>query len=96
MSFANLAIDFGIAVREAALAERGVTISQLLAIFEVEHPLDHEGGVITFGPHFGQEAADNLTAMLNDVGLETVDDFFVFSTLMPQWCEIGVRIAADG
>lgn len=95
MNFANLAVDFGIAVREAALAERGVTLSQLLRIFEVEHPLDNEEGVITFGPHFGQEAADNLTVMLNEAGLEIVDDFFVFSSLVPPWCEIGVRIATD-
>jgi hypothetical protein len=39
----------------------------------------------SFGPHFGQEALDELTRRLTNVGLLYLDDFFAFQGDFPKW-----------
>ena len=89
MSFVRISVDFGIVLREEALAERNVSLSQLLKMLEIDAPLDQAGGLISFGPHFGQEASDGLCRVLDAMGLRYVDDYFVFAPEAPAWCTFG-------
>jgi hypothetical protein len=91
MKYATIPVDFGIAVRTQALSDKGIPVSKIIEIFEVDQPLDTGDGVVTFGPHFGQEACDNLQVMLEALGLVEIDDFFAFSMLVPPWCDFSVR-----
>lgn len=96
MTWAAASVHYSIIVREAALLERGLSRSALLAVFEVEVPQGECAGLISFGPHQGVEAADNLSKMLEEQGLRYVDDYFVFAPEVPDWCRFGVRIVDSG
>jgi hypothetical protein len=50
---------------------------------------------VSFGPHFGGEAADEFTRRLRALGLEYVDDFFVFAAELPKWCRFPAALEAD-
>jgi hypothetical protein len=89
MSFARISTDFGIVVREGSLAQRNVSLSQLLQMFEVDAPFDRAGGLISFGPHFGRDASDALCRRLEAAGLRYIDDYFVFVPEAPDWCAFG-------
>lgn len=92
MHFVRLSAEYGLVVRKAALVERGVAYSQLLTAMESTQPLDENDGLVSFGPHFGGEAADNLASRLVALGLVHVDDFFVFSGDFPAWCRFAAAI----
>jgi len=78
--------EFGIIVRRAALAERGVSWTDLLRILEASAPLDSNERLASFGPHFGQEALDEFLRRLSAAGLVYFDDFIEFSGVWPEWC----------
>lgn len=80
--------EFGIVLRRSALRERGVSLDAVLAVFQ-RAPLDQNGSLISFGPHFGQEAASALVASLEKLGLVYVDDLFMFVSECPDWCGLG-------
>lgn len=92
MQFVRLSADYGLVVRRAALDERGVAYAQLLNAMESEEPLDRSDEIISFGPHFGGEAADELTSRLIALGLVYIDDFFVFSGDFPAWCRFAAAL----
>lgn len=77
--------DYGIVVRRAALAAHAVTLEQLVAAMEAP-PFDESGELLSFGPHFGGEAADEFRRRLDALGLVYIDDFFVFEEPFPPWC----------
>jgi hypothetical protein len=81
-----LTSEFGIVVRRAALTERDVSWDDLLKVLEVSAPLDRNEHLISFGPHFGQEALDVLLERLSELGLQYFDDFFEFRGDYPKWC----------
>jgi hypothetical protein len=81
-----LTSEFGIVVRRAALMERGVSWEGLLNALDVPAPLDSNNCLISFGPHFGQEAVDILLGRLSGLGLKYFDDFFEFHGDYPKWC----------
>ena len=91
--YAKVAVDFGIVVREGALDERGVSFSAVLKVFDVDEPLDRGGGVLSFGPHYGAEAAYDFTRDLEALGLVFGEDFLVFDMLTPPWCSFGAAIS---
>lgn len=82
----RLVSEFGVVVRLASLEQRGVNFHNLLEAMEVEAPLDVNGELASFGPHFGQEAATEFARRLEALGLVVFDDFFVFAGDFPQWC----------
>jgi hypothetical protein len=84
--YISLTSEFGLVVRREALNERGVLLGDLLAALEVSEPLDENSYLISFGPHFGQEAMDTMTQRLISIGLRYFDDFFEFSRVYPKWC----------
>jgi hypothetical protein len=53
---------------------------------EAQRPMDEDQELLSFGPHFGEEASDEFIRRLKHAGLEYVDDFFVLSTEAPEWC----------
>jgi hypothetical protein len=86
MATVNLTAEFGLVVRRAALEQRGLTYRKLLEAMETEAPLDMNEDLISFGPHFGSEAATEFVRRLESVGLINIDDFFVFVGDFPGWC----------
>jgi hypothetical protein len=92
MPFVRVSADYGVVVRKAALAERGVSMQQLLDAMEAGQPLDESADLVSFGPHFGSEASDELSRRLRALGLEYVDDFFVFAGEFPNWCRFGAAL----
>jgi hypothetical protein len=84
--YISLTSEFGLVVRRAALEEGGVSWADLLAALEVSEPLDENAYLISFGPHFGEEAMDTMNRRLIGIGLEYFDDFFEFSGPYPEWC----------
>jgi hypothetical protein len=82
--YISLTSEYGLVVRRKALEERGVSWGDLLTALEVRRPLDENDCLISFGPHFGQEALDTMTHRLTSMGLRYFDDFFEFSGDYPK------------
>jgi hypothetical protein len=80
-----ISTEFGIVVRTASLNERGLHRDQLLQQLEAE-PLDENDELMSFGPHFGGEAADEFRGRLYMLGLEYGNDFFIYEGGFPDWC----------
>ncbi len=57
-------------------------------------PVGESDSILSFGPHFGEEAALSLVRSLELFGLVYADDFFMLETEIPEWCELGVRYKA--
>ncbi|KKL31921.1 hypothetical protein BED46_013730 [Burkholderia contaminans] len=51
---------------------------------------DESNSLISLGPFFGGDAADECTRSLERLGLTYIDDFFVFEGLVPDWCSFEV------
>jgi hypothetical protein len=79
---------FGLVVRKGALERCRLTRDHLLELMEAPRPMDEDVALISFGPHFGEEASDEFVRRLKHAGLEYVDDFFVLSVDAPDWCAI--------
>lgn len=86
MTAATLSSEFGLVVRRAALEEHGLSLNILLEAMEVIEPLALSDTLVSFGPHFGPEAAAEFSRRLESLGLVNIDDFFVFSGDFPAWC----------
>jgi hypothetical protein len=48
---------------------------------EQSPPLDISDDIVSFGPSFGGEAADEFVKRLTAAGLEYLDDFFVLMVI---------------
>jgi hypothetical protein len=83
-----LTSEFGLIVRRRALVERRVDLRDLLTAMEVGGPLDGGEELLSFGPHFGREAADTMISRLTTLGLVYFDDFFEFCGDYPSWCSL--------
>ena len=86
MSAVRLTSEFGVVVRRRALEQHGVSYTDLLKAMQVTAPLDANEEIISFGPHFGSEAALEFARRLEGLGLVNIDDFFVFVGDFPDWC----------
>jgi len=91
----RISSDFGLVLRKAALRERGVALADVLEAMEVREPLAGDDDLLSFGPHFGGEAADVFSARLEGLGFVYVDDYFVFAEPFPQWCSLHVAASAN-
>jgi len=94
MSFISV-VEFGIVIRRQVLESKNIDIEALSKTLEFDSPLDINADLVSFGPCFGGEAADEFTRRLERHGLQYVDDFFVFSGEFPSWCQFKVGIT-DG
>jgi hypothetical protein len=88
MAAVRISEHFGIVVRMGSLHDRGVSRDQLLEQMECDHPLDEDDNLMSFGPHFGGEAAQEFIRRLQELGMEYGDDFFEIEQLLPEWCEL--------
>lgn len=88
----TLSSDFGIVIRRAALSVRGVSEAQVLAAMQTEAPLASDGDLLSFGPHFGGEAALEFQRRLEALGLQAWDDFAVCAAHFPAWCRLSVEL----
>ncbi len=84
-------LSFGIVVRRAALAERGLDMTLVLRAMN-EKPLDADTQLLSFGPHFGREACDEYIRRLQELGLSYVDDFFELAWDHPDWLDFSARL----
>jgi len=80
-----MTFEHGIVVRRRALVERSVSLDQVLVTLEVTAPSAESPDLLSFGPHFGAEASDEMVRRLSALGLRHVDDFFDLSLDHPQW-----------
>jgi hypothetical protein len=83
----HISPDFGIVIRRSALDERKVLVNSVFEVME-GGPLDSNEGLLSFGPHFGGEAAEEFSRRLERLGLSRNDDFFVFEGGFPPWCDV--------
>jgi hypothetical protein len=91
----NVTAEFGLIVRRRALLERNVPLEKVLAAVEAGRPLDCNDDLISFGPGFGQEALDEFSRRLIELGLVYFDDFFEFAVPCPSWCRFQAEAAAE-
>jgi hypothetical protein len=91
----HVTAHYGILIRKTALARIGIDRARLLSILEATDALDEDDVLVSFGPHFGGEAADEFVRRLKTEGLEYADDFFVFPTEIPEWCGVSCYVSPD-
>jgi hypothetical protein len=91
MSFVDV-VDIGIVVRLEPLNKLGLGIDAMVRLLEFDPPLGISDNLVSFGPLFGIEAADELCRRLQELGLEYIDDFFIFTGDFPEWCKFKVSL----
>lgn len=84
----KIARDFGIVVRRAALVEKGVDLSKILLEFNFTRCFDESERLVSLGPFFGGDAADDCMRSLEGLGLTYFDDFFIVEENYPGWCAL--------
>jgi hypothetical protein len=82
--------DFGIIVQRAALTAKGIDLSTVMEEFHLQTYFDESASLISLGPFFGGDAADDCMRSLEKLGLKYVDDFFIFDGFIPDWCSFEV------
>jgi hypothetical protein len=82
--------EFGVVVRREALSSLKTTEAQLFFAMESNNPIGESDQILSFGPHFGEEAAKEFSKRLESIGLSYYDDFFVFFGDYPEWCGFAV------
>lgn len=82
--------DFGIVVRRAALAAKNVDLSTVIVEFNFRTYFDESDSLVSLGPFFGGDAADDCSRSLERLGLTYIDDFFIFEGFVPDWCSFEV------
>jgi hypothetical protein len=86
---------FGIVVRRRALARLNIDETKLLSLMETEAAYDADPELISFGPHFGEEAAEEFVRRLKNLGLEYAEDFFQVSSEVPDWCGMSCFVVQE-
>ncbi len=94
MSPVHVSTDFGIVIRRAALDEHGIDMPALLKVMETGEPFDQDNQLVSFGPHFGGEAAREFMKRLEALGLEYAKDFDDFGIIVPDWVDLYVGLKA--
>ena len=84
--------EFGLIIRREALRERGVSMELLLSAVDSTAPLDMDDRLISFGPSFGEEALNEFTRRLAELGLVFYDDFFDVIFDSPSWCSFRAEL----
>ncbi|MBQ0709918.1 MULTISPECIES: hypothetical protein [Brucella/Ochrobactrum group] len=90
MTLVQATCEYGIVIRRGSLKRVDISIEMLCELMEQSPPLDISDDIVSFGPSFGGEAADEFVKRLTAAGLEYLDDFFVFNGDFPDWCRFHV------
>ncbi len=92
MSGVKLSKYFGIIIRQEALQRLNVELDTLCQLMDADKPYDEDASLVSFGPHFGPDSADEFMTRLRKLGLIYMDDFFVLWDDVPEWIEFRVSI----
>lgn len=88
--FVKISSEFGIILRKSAIVKKGLSLEKVFQTFEYSKPLDENDSIISYGPHFGEEAMEEFGRRLSKLGFEYLDDFFYFRGDFPEWAEFFV------
>lgn len=88
----QVSTDFGIILRKSSLKSRQVARTKVFEIMQVDKPLDEDDELLSFGPHFGEEAAKEFIGRLERAGLIYCKDFFDITEAVPLWCKLTVSL----
>ena len=91
----RVSTHFGIVVRKRALGRLQIDESELLALMETQEAYDADPELLSFGPHFGEEAAEEFVRRLKNIGLEYAEDFFRVSADVPEWCGMSCYVLGE-
>ncbi len=86
---------YGIVIRKQALEQHSIPLDKLLKAMQASEPLDEDESLISFGPHFGREAAAEFIRRLEALGLVYGEDFLDFDDMLPEWCLVYVACNGD-
>jgi len=92
MAGIHISAHFGIVSRKAALAPHLITHHQILAAMEAEAPMDEDTDLLSFGPHFGDEAGHTFIQRLEQLSLVYGADFIDLALVVPEWCQLMVAL----
>ncbi len=84
--------EFGIILRRAALAERGLELEQVYQCMGTPVPRGISDDMVTFGPSFGSDAQREFVHRLEELGLNYFEDFFDVNIDRPAWCGFMVTL----
>ena len=90
MAYVRASGSFDLIIRLAALREKSIDLSILMAALENDDVLGRNSTLIMFGPMFGEDALNTLIGRLQALGLSYVDDFIDLNVYIPDWLEIAV------
>ncbi|MBF0315781.1 MAG: hypothetical protein HQK52_20335 [Oligoflexia bacterium] len=85
---------YGLVIKRSAIDMLPISIKKIDEAMEMK-PLDINEQLISYGPSFGQEAADEFIRRLESLGLKHIDDFFVFEGDYPDWISFSAELAKD-
>jgi hypothetical protein len=88
MSGVRLSHHFGIVIQKKAIKRVQVSFDSILELMETSEPLDEDEFLLSFGPHFGGEAANEFIKRLEEIGLQYGNDFIDFNDTLPDWCQL--------
>ncbi|MGJ7495944.1 hypothetical protein ACSFA8_12755 [Variovorax sp. RT4R15] len=86
--FVKITGEYAVVLRRAAIAERSIEINAVLSAMEVNEISHQSPTFIAFSPIFGQEALQELSDRLVNLGLIYFDDFFEYAGTVPSWCQV--------
>jgi hypothetical protein len=92
MRFVKATAEYGIIIRKQAMDARGASRDRVLHIFGDQPPHDEDDRFLSMGPCFGEEAGNFLVRSIEALGLTYVDDFFLLTSDVPSWCQLGVSL----
>ena len=87
--------DFGIVIRRDAIVQKGINLSSLMKEFNFPKNYDDSLELISLGPFYGGDNADDCMRSLELLGLVYIDDFFILEGYFPDWCRVEVFGADD-
>jgi hypothetical protein len=91
MQFVKATNFFGIIIRKDAISKKSLSIDDIKKLIETDL-IDESDELLSFGPCFGEEAADNIGKKLITKGLQYVDDYFIFQGDFPDWMSFKVGL----
>ncbi|WP_156909324.1 hypothetical protein [Ottowia thiooxydans] len=71
----NVSKDFGIVLRKDAVEKKSINLNSIMKEFDFEKYLDESNDLISLGPFFGGDNADECMRSLELLGLVYIDDF---------------------
>ncbi|WP_186144609.1 hypothetical protein, partial [Burkholderia gladioli] len=74
----------------AALSAKNVDLSTVMTEFNLGRYFDESDNLVSLGPFFGGDAADECMKSLEKLGLAYIEDFFIFEGFVPDWCSFEV------